>query len=109
MNTNYFPFIEISSDFFHHFYSYPLTDLYIYDLHSSIYYFGASQVALIVKNPPTNAGDIGDMGLIPGSGRYPGEQHGNPLQYSCLEHHMDGGAWWVTVHGTAESRHDGSY
>ena len=96
MNTNYFPFIEISSDFFHHFYSYPLTDLYIYDLHSSIYYFGASQVALIVKNPPTNAGDIGDMGLIPGSGRYPGEQHGNPLQYSFLDKPMDRGAWWAS-------------
>ena len=96
MNTNYFPFIEISSDFFHHFYSYPLTDLYIYDLHSSIYYFGASQVALIVKNPPTNAGDIGDMGLIPGSGRYPGEQHGTPLQYSFLDKPMDRGAWWAS-------------
>ena len=42
-------------------------------------------MALIIKNPPTNAVDIGDMGLIPGSGRYPGEEHGNPLQYSYLD------------------------
>ena len=44
-----------------------------------------SQVALVVKNLPANAGDIRDMGLIPGSGRSPGGGHGNPLQYSCLE------------------------
>ena len=61
------------------------------------------------KEPACSAGDVRDMGSMPGSGSSPGEQHGNPLQYSCLEHHMDGGAWWVTVHGTAESRHDGSY
>ena len=53
----------------------------------------------VVKNPPVNAGD---MGLIPGSGRYPGEGNGNPFQYSCLENPMDGGAWWATVHGVAE-------
>ena len=45
----------------------------------------ASQVALVVKNPPANAGGIRDTGLIPGSGRSSGEGHGNPLQYSCLE------------------------
>ena len=45
-----------------------------------------------------------DMGLIPGSGRCPGEGNGNPLQYSCLENPMDGGAWWATVHGVAKSR-----
>ena len=44
-----------------------------------------SQVALMVKNPPANAGDIIESGLIPGSGRSPGGGHGNPLQYSCLE------------------------
>ena len=49
----------------------------------------ASQVALVVKNPPANAGD---MGLIPGLGRSPGGGHGNPLQYSCLENPMDKGA-----------------
>ena len=46
----------------------------------------------------------GDPGLIPGSGRYPGEGHGNPLQYSCLENPMDGGTWQPTVHGVAKSR-----
>ena len=49
---------------------------------------GASQLALVVKNPSANAGDVGDAGSIPGSGRSPGEGHGNPLQYSCLENHM---------------------
>ena len=49
----------------------------------------ASQVALVVKNPPANTGDVG---LIPGSGRSPGEGHGHPLQYSCLENPMDRGA-----------------
>ena len=45
-----------------------------------------------------------DLGLISGSGRSPGEGNGNPLQYSCLENPMDGGAWWATVHGLANSR-----
>ena len=45
----------------------------------------------------------GDLGSIPGSGRAPGEGNGNPLQYSCLENPMEGGAWWATVHGTAKS------
>ena len=48
--------------------------------------------ALVVKNLPANAGDIRDMGSIPGSGRSPGEGHGNPFQYSCLENPMEGGA-----------------
>ena len=56
----------------------------------------ASQVALVVKNPPANAGDIRDMGSIPRSGRSPGEGHGNPLQYSHLENPMDRGAWRAT-------------
>ena len=50
---------------------------------------GASQVALVVKNPPANAGDMRDSGLIPGSGRSPGEGNGYPLQYSGLENSMD--------------------
>ena len=49
----------------------------------------ASQVVLVVKNPPANAGDVRDLGLIPGSGRFPGGGHGNPLQHSCLENPMD--------------------
>ena len=46
-----------------------------------------------------SACNAGDMGLIPGSGRAPGEGNGNPVQYSCLGNPLDGGAWWVTVHG----------
>ena len=65
---------------------------------------GASQGVLVVKNPPTNAGDIRDMGLIPGLGRSPRGGHGNPLQYSCLENPMDRGAWRAMVHGVAKSQ-----
>ena len=53
-----------------------------------------------VKASACNAGDLGS---VPGSGRSPGEGNGNPLQYSCLENPMDGGAWWATVHGVAKS------
>ena len=55
----------------------------------------ASQVVLVLKNLPASAGDIRDVGLIPGSGRSPGGGNGNPLQYSCLENSMDRGAWWA--------------
>ena len=64
---------------------------------------GASQVALVVENPPANVGDIRDSGLIPGSGRSPGGGHGNPLQCSCLENPMDRGAWRATIHRVARS------
>ena len=50
-----------------------------------------------------SACNAGDLGSIPGSGRSPGEGNGNPLQYSCLENPMYGGAWWATVHGVAKS------
>jgi len=62
-----------------------------------------SQVALVVKNPPANAGDIRDVCLIPGSGRSTGGGHSNPLQCSCLENPMDRRAWRATVRGVAES------
>ena len=58
----------------------------------------------VIKNPPANAGDTRDVGLIPGSGRCPGVGNGNPLQYSCLENFMDRGAWKTTVHGVIKSR-----
>ena len=48
--------------------------------------------------------NAGDLGSIPGSGRSLGGGNGNPLQYSCLEKSMDGGAWWATVHGVIKSR-----
>ena len=57
----------------------------------------------VVKNPPVNAGDTGDAGSIPESGRSPGGGNGNSLWCSCLENPMDRGAWWATVHGVAES------
>ena len=57
-------------------------------------------VAQTVKCLPT----MWDPGLIPGMGRSPGEGNGNPLQYSCIENSMDGGAWWATVHGVTKSQ-----
>ena len=63
----------------------------------------ASRVALVVKNPTAKAGDISDMGLIPGWGRSPGGGHGNSLQYSFLENPMDRGAWQATVHRVAQT------
>ena len=63
-----------------------------------------SQVVLVVKNPPANAGDIRDANSIPGKGRSPGRGHGNPLQYSCLKNSMDRGVWRATVHRVAHSQ-----
>ena len=56
------------------------------------------------KEATCQLGDIRDVCSIPGSGRSPGEEHGNPLQYSCLENPTDRGAWWATVHGVTKSR-----
>ena len=64
----------------------------------------ASQMALVVKNPPANAGDLRDVHLIPGLGRSLGEGHGNPFQYSCLENLMDRGTWQATVHRVTQSQ-----
>ena len=58
---------------------------------------------IVVKSLPANAGDKGDAGSIPGSGRSPGGGNGNLLQYSCLENSMDRGPWWAIVQGVAES------
>ena len=58
---------------------------------------------LVTKSLPTNGGDIRDVGLIPGSGRFPGGGHGNSLQDSCLENIKDRGAWRATVHKVSES------
>ena len=63
----------------------------------------ASQVVLVVKNPPANAGDAGDAGSAPGLGRSPEDGNCNPLQYSCLGNSMDRGFCQATVHGTAKS------
>ena len=58
----------------------------------------------VVKNSPTNAGDTGDTGSIPGLERYPGGGNENSLQYSCLENPMDRRSWWATVHRVAKSQ-----
>ena len=63
-----------------------------------------TQVALVVKNLPANAGDPRDTSSIPEPGRSPGGEHDNSLQYSCLEHPTDSGAWWATVDGVAKSQ-----
>ena len=62
----------------------------------------ASHVVLVVGK--TNAGNIRDMGSIPGVGRSLGGGNGNPLQYSCLEYSMNRGVQWATVHGVAKSQ-----
>ena len=61
-------------------------------------------MSLAVKNPPANAGDIRDIGSIPGSGRSPEGGYGNSLKYSCLENHMDRGAWQATFHRVTKSQ-----
>ena len=66
--------------------------------------YWASQLALVVKNPPANERDIRDLGSVPGLGRSPRGWHGNPLHYSCLENPMERRAWRATVHGVAKSQ-----
>ena len=58
----------------------------------------------MVKNSPANLEDITDVGLIPGSGIFPGGGNGNPLQYSCLENPMDRETWRATIHGVSKSQ-----
>ena len=69
-----------------------------------IFLLGVSQVCLVIKNVPANAGETGDLALILGSGRSPGRGNGSPLQYSCQDNLMDRGAWQATVHGVAKSQ-----
>ena len=67
-----------------------------------MYTIRASQVVLVVKNLPTNAGDIRYMSMIPGWGKSPGGGHGNSLWYFCLKNPMNRGAWRATVHGVTK-------
>ena len=67
-----------------------------------VLYCGASQVSVVVKNLPANAGDIRDVGSVPGTARSPGRGKDNTHQYSCLQNPMDRGVWRATVRGTAE-------
>ena len=71
--------------------------------HTHTYMYRASQVSLVVRNPPANVGHVRDGGLIPGSGKSPGGGHGNSLQYSCLKNPMDRGAWRDTAHRVEKS------
>ena len=66
-------------------------------------FLSSTQVVLVVNNPPANVGDSKEVGLIPGSGRFPGGENGNPLQYSCLGNSMNKGDWQATVHGVPKS------
>ena len=79
---------------------------YIPDFQISLelYIWGASQVALVVKNQAASAGDIRNLGSIPGFGRSLGEGNGNPLQPSCLENPMDREALRAIVHSVTKSR-----
>ena len=70
----------------------------------TLVFLWASQVAQLVKNLPANAGDKRDAGLIPVSGRSPGQGNGSPLQCSCLENPVEKGAWWATVRGVKKSQ-----
>ena len=65
--------------------------------------FWDSQETLVVKHPPANAGNVRDMGLVPGFRGSPGGERGNPLQCSCLENPKDRGAWQVRVYRVAKS------
>ena len=69
-------------------------------------FLSASQVPLDIKNLPAKAGDIRDLGSIPGLGRSPGGGNSNPLWNNCLENPMDRGAWQAIAHGVARVRHD---
>ena len=72
----------------------------IYNIYIHIY---ASQVTVVVKNPPANVGDLRDMSSVPGLGRSPGEGYGNPVQYSCLENPIDRRVWRATFHRVTQS------
>ena len=65
--------------------------------------YWVSQVVLVVEDLPANVGNSGGMGSIPGLGRSPGEEHGNPLQCSSLEYPMESGPWWAIAHRVAKS------
>ena len=83
-----------------------ITVLYTWNKHNIINQFYLKRdftCGAVVKNTPANAGDTGDLGSIPGSGRSHGEGNGNLLQYSCLGNLMDRGTWQATVHGVAKN------
>ena len=77
--------------------------IFLDSTHKWYHKFVFLQVALVVKNPSGNAGDIRDVNSIPWSGRSSGARNGNPLLSSCLENPMERGAWWATVHRVTKS------
>ena len=79
--------------------------MWCYKSEHLLFYFSVSQGRGFPGGSEVKASacNAGDPGSIPGSGRSPGEGNGNPLQYSCLENPMDGGAWWATAHWVAKS------
>ena len=97
----YISFISSSLKGFHSFWAWVFLILFLQVLYT---FSWASQVALVVKNPYANAGDLRDMCSIPGLERSPGRGNSNPLQYSWLENPMDRGAQQATVHSVTESR-----
>ena len=84
--------------------------LYFHDNKVAIFWMQVIRYFSFIEGFPggsdgkVSACNVVDLGSIPGSGRSPGEGNGNPLQYSCLENSMDGGAWWATVHGVTKSQ-----
>ena len=81
----------------------PLFQLHLLKTFLFLLHCFAENLALVVKNPPANAGVSRDVGSILGLGRYPGGGHDNPLQYSCLENFMDRGAWRAILDGVTQS------
>ena len=77
---------------------------WVIELELFVLYLGWISIVQLVKNLPANTGDARDVGSITGSGRFLGEEHGNLLQYPCLENSMDKGAWQATGHGAAKSQ-----
>ena len=97
-----FKYLNILAKLYTHAYTHktiPLS-LYIYIEREFIHIIGLPGGSG-VKDPPTNVRDTRDLGLIPGSERFPGEGNSYPFQYSCLKNSTDQGAWWVIVHGVA--------
>ena len=79
-----------------------MINMFVLNLFHFVNKFGLSESC--DSDGKESAFNVGDLGLMPGLGRFPGEGHGNPLQYFCLENPMDRGAWWATVQGMAKSQ-----
>ena len=80
--------------------------VYFCNLIQGPYKLNSDSIYRLIAEVKASACNLGGLGSIPRSGRSPGEGNGNPLQYSCLENPMDGGAWWATIHGSQRVRHD---